>query len=90
MDIENLIIKSINENLDFSVENISPLGKGASGSVYRVVCNNNTKEIAVKISQHPELMQQEYEMLSFLKNNTSSKKHIWCILYKERRWIVLF
>lgn len=73
MSVENIIINSISKNLDFSVENISPLGKGASGSVYRVVCNNITKEIAVKISQHPELMQQEFEMLSFLKNNTSSK-----------------
>lgn len=73
MSVENIIINSISKNLDFSVENIFPLGKGASGSVYRVVCNNRTKEIAVKISQHPELMQQEFEMLSFLKNNTSSK-----------------
>ena len=73
MSIENIIINSISKNLGYSTENISPLGKGASGSVYRVVCNNGTKEIAVKISQHPELMQQEFEMLSFLKNNTSSK-----------------
>ena len=73
MDIEDLIINSINKNLGFSVENISPVGKGASGSVYRVRCNRGTKEIAVKISQHPELMVQEFEMLSFLKNNTSSK-----------------
>lgn len=73
MSIENLIINSINKNLGFSVENISPLGKGASGSVYRVVCNDGTKTIAVKISHYPELMQQEFEMLSFLKNNTSSK-----------------
>ena len=73
MSIENIIINSISKNLGYSTENISPLGKGASGSVYRVVCNNGTKEIAVKISQHPELMQQEFEMLSFLKNNTASK-----------------
>lgn len=73
MSVENIIINSISKNLDFSAENISPLGKGASGSVYHVICNNGTKEIAVKISQHPELMQQEFEMLSFLKNNTSSK-----------------
>lgn len=73
MNNENLIINSINKNLGLSAENIYPLGKGASGSVYRVVCNRRTQEIAVKISQHPELMKQEFEMLSFLKNNTSSK-----------------
>lgn len=73
MSVENIIINSISKNLDFSVENIFPLGKGASGSVYRVICNNGTKEIAVKISRHSELMQQEFEMLAFLKNNTSSK-----------------
>ena len=73
MSVENIIINSISKNLDFSAENISPLGKGASGSVYHVICNNGTKEIAVKISQHPELMQQEFEMLSFLKEKTESK-----------------
>lgn len=73
MNNENLIINSINKNLGLSAENIYPLGNGASGSVYRVVCNRRTQEIAVKISQHPELMKQEFEMLSFLKNNTSSK-----------------
>ncbi len=73
MNIKDLIESSISRKAGFSVENISPLGKGASGSVYRVICNGGTKTIAVKISQHPELMHQEFEMLSFLKNNTSSK-----------------
>jgi len=73
MNIKDLIENLISRKAGFSVENISPLGKGASGSVYRVICNSGTKTIAVKISQHPELLKQEFDMLSFLKNNTSSK-----------------
>ena len=73
MNVKDLIENSISRKTGFSVENISPLGKGASGSVYRVICNGGSKTIAVKISQHPELMHQEFEMLSFLKNNTASK-----------------
>lgn len=68
------IIKNlIHKNLGVSVVSISHIGKGASGSVYRVNCAGNPKTIAVKISEHPELMLQEYEMLAFLKERTLSK-----------------
>ena len=73
MDIESLIRVSVSENLAFTPIDISRLGKGASDSVYRAFCPDEKKEIAVKISEHPELMRQEYEMLSFLKENTGSK-----------------
>ena len=73
MDTEMLIKSSIKKKLSFSVSHISRLGNGASGSVYRVAFEDGRKPIAVKISQHPELMKQEYEMLSFLKEKTESK-----------------
>ncbi len=73
MNTELLIKNSIYKKLGVAVENISQLGKGASGSVYRVDCKGIPETIAVKISQYPELMLQEFEMLSLLKEKTSSK-----------------
>ena len=72
MDTELLIKSSVREKLGLTVTAVFPVGKGASGRVYRAVCSEN-KAIAVKISEHPELMRQEYEMLSFLKEKTESK-----------------
>ncbi len=69
---ETLIRNSIHKNLGASVKEISKLGNGASGSVYRVIYDGD-KTMAVKISGYPELMLQEYEMLTFLKKKTSSK-----------------
>lgn len=73
MDVDLLIKKSIEKNLKQSVESISRIGNGASGSVYRVNCSGEPKVMAVKVSEHSELMLQEYNMLSFLKQNTESK-----------------
>lgn len=71
-DKEKLIKDAIQHNLCLSVNEISTLGNGASGCVYRVKCDDE-KIMAVKTSGHPELMRQEFEMLAFLKKNTSSK-----------------
>ena len=74
MNTELLIKNSISKNLGFAVKDISRLGKGTSGSVYRVTTvDGEPQTIAVKISQHPELMLQEFEMLSLLKEKTASK-----------------
>lgn len=73
MDIDFLIKESVKEKLGLTAREISRLGKGASGCVFRVSCSDEDKAIAVKISDHPELMKQEYEMLSFLKEKTESK-----------------
>ena len=73
MDINLLIRKSVEEHLGQSVLNISRVGNGASGSVYRVACSGEPAVVAVKVSEHSELMLQEYEMLSFLKEKTESK-----------------
>lgn len=73
MNIDSLIKNSIEKHSDLSVQAIFPIGNGASGSVYRVNCLGEHKTIAVKVSEHSELMLQEFEMLSFLKKKTASK-----------------
>lgn len=73
MSIENLIKNAVKKHFNASVTGIGTCGKGASGAVYRVECDGKIKTLAVKISEHPELMLQEFEMLSFLKEKTSSK-----------------
>lgn len=72
MNAEQLIKNSVSKNTGKSVIDLTALGNGASGSVYRVTCDNNFT-VAVKISKHPELMKQEFEMLLFLKEKTESK-----------------
>lgn len=72
MNAEQLIKKSVNKNSGCSITDISQLGNGASGSVYRVTCDDE-HSIAVKTSKHPELMKQEFDMLLFLKEKTESK-----------------
>lgn len=70
----NVLIKSIvSKNMGISVTEVSHVGKGASGSVYCVVCDGEPKKLAVKVSEHSELIFKEYEMLSFLKEKTDSK-----------------
>ena len=73
MDINKMITDAVSHNLDVSVISISPIGKGASGSVYCVECNGKPDKIAVKISDHPDLISKEADMLSFLKEKTDSK-----------------
>lgn len=73
MDIESLVKKSVEKHLGLSVKSISLIGNGASGSVYRVTYSDVPEAIAVKVSEHFEILFQEYEMLSFLKENTKSK-----------------
>ena len=72
MNAEQLIKNSVKKNSENSVVNISQLGNGASGSVYRVTYDNE-HSIAVKISKHPELMKKEFDMLLLLKEKTESK-----------------
>ena len=73
MYIDSLIKNAIEKHSDLYAEDISRIGNGASGSVYRVNCLGEHKIIAVKVSEHPELMLQEFEMLSFLKKKTAAK-----------------
>lgn len=73
MDIEKLIFEAVRKNLNLTAKNISHIGKGASGSVYCISTDDKPEKIAVKVSEHSELLHQEFEMLSFLKEKTKSK-----------------
>ena len=73
MNTEEIIKNIITEHFDTSVSSVSLTGKGASGSVYKVMVKNEPHTIAVKVSSHPELMKKEAEMLTFLKEKTLSK-----------------
>lgn len=72
MNTEALINNHIQNNLGICIKSITRIGNGASGSVYKVICDNK-QTLAVKISMHPELMKQEFDMLLFLKEKTESK-----------------
>lgn len=78
INTEALIKKTISKNSGTQAKEILKLGKGASGSVYCATCESEQK-IAVKISGHPDLMLQEFEMLKFLKEKTASK--IPCVYF---------
>lgn len=73
MNTENLIRTAVAEHMGGCTICVEPVGKGASGSVYRVECSNFPSAVAVKVSTHPELMQREYRMLSLLKERTASR-----------------
>lgn len=73
MDIKKLIFEAVRKNLNLTAKNISHIGKGASGSVYCISTDGKPEKIAVKVSEHSELLHQEFEMLSFLKEKTKSK-----------------
>ena len=89
MDTELLIKATVKENLGLTVEGLSTAGKGASGRVYRAACREENKIIALKISDHPELMKQEYEMLSFLREKTESKiPQVYFFAEKENMGII--
>ncbi len=89
MDTEHLIKESVKEKLGLTVSGVAPLGKGASGSVYRAICTEENKSLALKISNHPELMKQEYEMLSLLKEKTDSKiPEVYYFDEKENQGII--
>lgn len=67
------IEKLIKEHFQSEVSEAVPVGKGASGSVYRVIFDNKPYRIAMKVSPHPALIKKEFDMLSFLKEKTASK-----------------
>ncbi|MBR6675753.1 MAG: fructosamine kinase family protein [Clostridia bacterium] len=83
MNIESIIKSSIKANMGLSALELSKLGNGSVGSVYKVLCDTAPETIAVKVSSHPAVMKQEYRMLSFLREKTESK--IPRVYYFEER-----
>jgi fructosamine-3-kinase len=73
MDVEQIIKNAVEKQLNIPVRKVSHIGNGASGCVYSVNCLNKYETIAVKVSEHSDLMLQEFNMLSFLREKTKSK-----------------
>lgn len=71
--MNTFITQIIQQKTGNIVTSIQPVGKGASGSVYQVCCNGTPKKIALKISYFTDLLQDEYNMLCFLKEQTNGK-----------------
>lgn len=72
MDHKRIIKDSVKNNLGATALECTPVGNGAVGSVWRVSCDKYLETLAVKISPHRDLLQREYEMLKFLRENTKS------------------
>ena len=72
-NMNTIITQVIFQNIGIPVTSIHLVGQGASGSVYEVCCNETPHKIAVKISKFPDLLQEEYHMLCFLREQTNDK-----------------
>ncbi len=67
-------IKSVVENqLHTKVIAVSPIGKGASGSVYCVTTKNEPYKLAVKVGNDFDMLLEEKEMLDFLSEKVDFK-----------------
>ena len=66
------ISRALNEEMNLKTVRCSPCGKGASASVYTVECENGFKA-AVKVSEYPKLMEEEYDSSKFLLEKSGIK-----------------
>ena len=70
--INDYISQALKEEMNLKTERCSPCGKGASGSVYTAECENGFKA-AVKVSEYPKLMEEEYDSSKFLLEKSGIK-----------------
>jgi len=73
MDIREKIRSVVSSALKRDVIKIEAAGSGASGSVYYASLDGEPFEAAVKYSEHPDLLRQEYNMLMFLSEHADCK-----------------
>ena len=71
--MDNYIKQIIHQKIKQQVNSVKMIGKGASGSVYEICCDGNPSKIAIKISKFYDLLQEEYNMLCFLSEQTKAK-----------------
>lgn len=71
--MENDIRFLIERKLNCKVLDISVIGKGASASVYKVKLDNAPYYIAVKSSNYPQLMFDEYNRIEFISSRVDCK-----------------
>lgn len=70
--INDYISRALKEEMNLKTVICSPCGKGASGSVYTAECENGFKA-AVKVSEYPKLMEEEYDSSKFLLEKSGIK-----------------
>ena len=66
-------MRLVEEKLNCKALEISSIGKGASGSVYKVILDTAPHCIAVKTSDYPQLMFEEYNRIEFISNKADCK-----------------
>ena len=71
--MEKVIMRLVEEKLNCKALEISSIGKGASGSVYKVILDTSPHCIAVKTSDYPQLMFEEYNRIEFISNKADCK-----------------
>lgn len=63
-----LVERAVIDNLNCKISNITKVGNGAVGSVFKVVCDGEPKMLAVKISNNYDLMLKEAGNIQFIND----------------------
>lgn len=71
--MEKIIMRLVEEKLKCKVLDTSVIGKGASGSVYKVILDTAPHCIAVKTSDYPQLIFDEYNRIEFISSKVDCK-----------------
>lgn len=69
----NQITDYLSSNTQFIPENIKQIGGGASAVVYKAQLKNAPFAVAVKCSKYPQLLQKEYEQISFISGRVDCR-----------------
>lgn len=69
----NTVLDYIEKNTAWRPVGISALGQGASACVYKVEIDESPFVVAVKCSDNPELLKQEYEQIKFISDRVDCK-----------------
>ena len=79
--MEKEIIRLVEEKLNCRASEASVIGKGASGSAYKVKLDSEPYNIAVKTSGYPQLLFDEYNRIDFI-----SRLQIAEVIFCRRAW----
>ncbi len=71
--MNNDIVNLVEDKLNCKVLDINIIGKGASGSVYKVKLDKSPNYIALKTSYYPKLILEEYNRIKFISEKVDCK-----------------
>ncbi len=69
----SILEKAFEEELQCSIANLSLIGKGASGVVYKAELDAAPYTAVIKISKFPDLLQEEYANINFISDRADCK-----------------